>query len=114
MTTEQKTAELRDLIETIHINKANLDNISEYKIINGTLLIELERVAKEYARQTCEDFRDWYDKLSPTDKCTVWPPAGSGGGTGLYNMSTRDIVDKFIRVQAKNKSSILDAKEPEI
>jgi hypothetical protein len=47
------------------------------------------------------EFRDWYDKLSPAEKCTVWPPAGSGSGTGLYNMQTVDIVDKFIRYKTK-------------
>jgi len=46
-------------------------------------------------RDNIEKFKDWYDKLSPADKCTVWPPAGSGSGTGLYNMETKDIVDKF-------------------
>lgn len=47
------------------------------------------------------EFRDWYDKLSPAEKCTVWPPAGSGCGTGLYNMHTEDLVDKFISYKTK-------------
>lgn len=41
-------------------------------------------------------FKKWYDKLSPRDKCTVWPPAGSGSGTGLYNMSDEDLIEKFL------------------
>lgn len=43
-------------------------------------------------------FKEWYDKLSPADKCTVWPPAGSGSGTGLYNQSDEQIVDKFLKL----------------
>lgn len=38
----------------------------------------------------------WYDKLSPAEKCTVWPPAGSGGGHGLYSMSNENIVYKYL------------------
>jgi hypothetical protein len=41
-------------------------------------------------------FKQWYDKLSPAEKCTVWPPAGSGSGTGLYNMEDEDLIEKFI------------------
>lgn len=108
MTTEQKTAD-----EILDIKK-EIDHIIESGP-NAIRFMELfNRVAKEYARQQCEEFRDWYDALSPADKCTVWPPSGSGSGTGLYNMSTSDIVQKFIRIQAKKKSSILNARQPEI
>jgi hypothetical protein len=41
------------------------------------------------------DFKQWYDKLSPAQKCTVWPPDGEGG-TGLYNMPDEDLIDKFL------------------
>lgn len=42
-------------------------------------------------------FKQWYDKLSPANKCTVCPPPGSGSGTGLYNMSDEDLIEKFIK-----------------
>lgn len=38
----------RELIKSIKICKANLDHISETGRINGTLLIEIERVMEEY------------------------------------------------------------------
>jgi hypothetical protein len=38
-----------------------------------------------------------YDGLSHADKCTVWPPAGSGAGTGLYNMSYEDLAEKVLK-----------------
>lgn len=56
------------------------------------IAIAAEKVAKKYIAY----FKEWYDKLSPAEKCTVWPPAGSGAGTGLYNMETEDLVDKFL------------------
>jgi hypothetical protein len=56
----------------------------------------------EYLEKQIEDennllikFKSWYDGLSPSDKCTVWPPAGSGCGRGLYNMEDKDLIQKF-------------------
>lgn len=54
------------------------------------------RAAAEVAKQAIIDFMDWYNTLSPASKCTVWPPAGSGSSTGIYNMETKDLVDKFL------------------
>lgn len=54
------------------------------------------KAAAEVARQSIIDFTDWYNTLTPASKCTVWPPAGSGSGTGIYNMDTKELVDKFI------------------
>jgi len=42
-------------------------------------------------------FLKWYKKLSPSDKCTVHPPAGSGGCYGLYNLSNEDLIDKYLK-----------------
>lgn len=53
-------------------------------------------------------FKQWYDKLSPADKCTVWPPAGSGCGTGLYDMSDEDLIDKYLTKLKKEE----EAKSP--
>ena len=41
----------RDLIKTIHVDKANLEHIAKTGNINGTLLIEIERVMTEYSQQ---------------------------------------------------------------
>jgi len=42
----------KELIKSIHIDKANLEHIAKTGNINGTLLIEIERVMEEYAK-TC-------------------------------------------------------------
>lgn len=39
----------------------------------------------------------WYKKLSPAQKCTVHPPAGSGGSTGLYNLTEEDLIKEWRR-----------------
>jgi len=41
----------RKLIKTINVDKANFEHIAKTGNINGTLLIEIERVMKEYAKQ---------------------------------------------------------------
>jgi hypothetical protein len=59
--------------------------------------VVMELSCEQYSDERLKEFKEWYDKLSPADKCTVWPPAGSGSGTGLYNMSDEDIIEKFKR-----------------
>ena len=44
---------MRDLIKTIVVNRANLEHIAKTGNINGTLLIEIERVCEEYHNQQC-------------------------------------------------------------
>jgi hypothetical protein len=48
------------------------------------------------------NFKKWYDNLSPANKCTVHPPAGSGGSYGLYNMSDDDLIDSYMRFKKKS------------
>lgn len=61
------------------------------------LSYEVEKICLEWI----EKFKDWYDTLSPAEKCTIWPPPGSGGAHGLYNMETKEIVAKFMRHKGK-------------
>lgn len=63
-----------------------------------TILLNSEEIKAELIK-----FKEWYDKLSPASKCTVHPPAGSGGSYGLYNMSDEDLIDSYIR-KSKHKS----------
>lgn len=65
------------------------------------------KAAAEVCKKYIEDFKDWYDKLSPAQQCTVWAPAGSGAGSGLYNMTTSDLVDKFLRQKAMKEKDIV-------
>lgn len=45
---------MKDLINSIIINKANLEHIAETGIISGTLLKEIERVLKEIELATMQ------------------------------------------------------------
>ena len=63
-------------------------------------------------RDTLIDFVNWFSKLKPSDKCTVHPPAGSGGSTGLYNLTNAAIVDKFLtRKQTNNKPTTYEERD---
>lgn len=62
----------------------------------------LEEIIAEQRKQLIA-FKQWYDNLSPSNKCTVWPPAGSGAGKGLYDKSDDDIIDDFMRKQKQGK-----------
>lgn len=67
----------RELIKTIQINKANLEHIAKTGNINGTLLIEIERVMAEYAQSQANIQRCKQKQLQYTvcynkdDKCPV-------------------------------------------
>ena len=51
------------------------------------------------------NFIKWYDKLSPASKCTVWPPAGSGMSTGIYNKTGVDLLNDFLKYEEKNEQN---------
>jgi len=39
----------------------------------------------------------WYKQLSPAQKCTVHPPAGSGGSHGIYNQTEEELIERWRR-----------------
>ena len=49
----------REIIKTIHVDRANLEHISKTGNINGTLLIELERIMNQYAEQEAKAYANW-------------------------------------------------------
>ena len=63
---------------------------------NGTYYIDgLSELLEEYAELKSIEFKEWADKLTPTQRCTVHPPAGSGGGYGLYELPTAELYQQF-------------------
>lgn len=64
------------------------DAIEIVKRLNGIL--------DQQIKEKLIAFKSWYDQLRPNEKCTVWPPAGSGAGPGLYNMPDEDLIEKFL------------------
>lgn len=71
------------------------DIIIEVVIPCSPLPSNEDELWEEYAKQQAIAYSDWKSKLSPVQLCTVWPPVGSGGGTGLYNKSDDDLWDLF-------------------
>jgi len=53
-------SEKRKLIETISISRGNLEYIADNGVINGTLLVEIERVMGEYTNQLQRDHENEY------------------------------------------------------
>lgn len=49
----------RELIASIVNNKANLEHIAQTGNINGSLLIEIEKVMQNYADQESKAFANW-------------------------------------------------------
>jgi len=50
-------------------------------------------------------FLKWYNKLSPADKCTVHPPAGSGGCHGLYNLTDAGLINIYLSKTSKQQKA---------
>jgi len=49
----------RELIKTISIVKGNLSHIESTGNINGTMVIEIERVMQQYAEQEAKAYANW-------------------------------------------------------
>ncbi len=49
----------RELIKTINVNEANFEHISKTKAINGSLLIDIERIMQVYADQEAKAYAHW-------------------------------------------------------
>jgi hypothetical protein len=58
---------------------------------------------KKKLREELIKFKVWFENLSPANKCTVHPPAGSGGCYGLYTMSDDDLIDEYLNSQTKRQ-----------
>lgn len=48
---------------------------------------------KGYTKEQLIEFKQWYDKLNPSDKVSFWSEDGSA--KGLFNMSDKQIVEKW-------------------
>lgn len=57
----------------------------------------------EYGKLQSIAFAEWYHKLTPTQRCTVHPPAASGSGTGLFEQDTSNLYEKYLLLQSKQK-----------
>lgn len=53
---------------------------------------------EDYAKRQAILFARWKEKLTPAQRCTVWPPAGSGSGTGLYQKTDEDLYSEYLEL----------------
>jgi hypothetical protein len=53
------------------------------------------QLAREESEKEKAELLKWFNSLTPAQKCTVWPPAGSGSGHGLYNLTFEQLVEEF-------------------
>lgn len=62
---------------------------------------EFQELQKIFGAGLLVDFKTWYDKLTPVDKVSVW--SEDGESKGLFNMSDKRIVEKYINKIKKVK-----------
>ena len=67
--------------------------LSDYKV--KAQYVSLDKDIIEPQRKVAIEFLNAFLKMSPRDKCTVHPPAGSGAGPGVYNKSMEDIFNEW-------------------
>lgn len=72
-------------------------NPEKLYVQNPSIIQAAHTAMDEYAKQLAVAFSKWKEKLTPVQRCTVWPPVGSGSGTGLYEQSDGDLYDKFLQ-----------------
>jgi len=69
------------------------------KLFLKLLSIHIQNVSGLLHIDKVADFIDYYNTLTSSQKCTVHPPAGSGAGYGIYNLSNKEILEKWLRKQ---------------
>lgn len=85
----------RDLIRTISIVPGNLSHIESTGMINGTLLIEIERVMVEYAQQQVNNLNISAVSIAVCPKCktkdtqVICCTCGHGDNIGDFRQTER-------------------------
>lgn len=78
------------------LNKILPDGISQYGAqIDRKIIQAMTEYASLKEEEASVEFAEWMEKLTPTQRCTVHPPAGSGGGYGLYEIPTSELYQTF-------------------
>jgi hypothetical protein len=50
-------------------------------------------------------FAEWLEGLTPAQRCTVHPPAGSGGSSGIYTLSISELYKRFAASPPKTEKA---------
>lgn len=84
--------EVRDKIADL-LDKTDAVSGEMYAYESG--LCRGAEIMQQHADSQAVAFAEWLAKLSPDKKCTVHPPAGSGGSIGMYTLTTQQLFTKF-------------------
>ena len=65
------------------------------------MLDDFEEQAKEMEKQQIIEFANWLDKLTPSQRVSVWCKDGSA--SGLFTMDNEQLFEQFKKVTFKSK-----------
>jgi len=106
MTREQKREQIIEIFDEFQSDANNgqmwvITEDSYSDVIDAILVLYEQKESKGDLKDELIMFLKWYNKLSPADKCTVHPPAGSGGCHGLYNLTDAGLINNYLSKKAK-------------
>lgn len=82
---------MEELIDEFDKMLLNTKNVYDRHVIGQCLRKAADKLEKE--KQMISDVIDWYSKLNPSDKVSVW---SKGGDTkGLFNLDSEQLAKKY-------------------
>jgi hypothetical protein len=84
--------EKQELIEKAIAFKQDTNN-KDFKSIPHLMASFASEIAKEEAVK----FAEWVYRLEPNQRCTIHPPAGSGGSYGIYLLTPEQLYERYLR-----------------
>jgi hypothetical protein len=96
------------IMKQFESEEIDIDSIIHIAWKQGRRAILLEKALKDQQpqeqKQPSDDLKDelikflkWYKSLSPASKCTVHPPAGSGGSYGIYDLTDAALINNYLQ-----------------
>ena len=79
------------IIEILKENWGNIVSFSYEEAADAILALEPD------LKDELIEFLKWYKNLSSSSKCTVHPPAGSGGSYGIYDLTDAALINKYLK-----------------
>jgi hypothetical protein len=80
-------------VEWLRKELETIPNYSAFYTNNYTWIDSIMNEAKEMEKQQIIDFANWLDKLTPSQRTSVW--SKNGEGKGLFNMDNEQLFEKF-------------------
>jgi hypothetical protein len=86
-----KREQIIEILNNLRRNRGSLDELSNNDIADAILALEPD------LKDELIEFLKWYKNLSSSSKCTVHPPAGSGGSYGIYDLTDAALINKYLK-----------------